>query len=508
MRRRDVLGLAGLAALPAPLRAQHSAEDGLDGFSVPDWYRDAKLGLWAHWGPQCAPEAGDWYGRHLYLEDHEQAAVHRRLYGHPADHGFIDVIAGWRAENWDPDAIVAAYRRAGARFVVAMACHHDNFDLFPSTTHPWNSARLGPRRDVVGEWAAAVRRAGLRFGVSNHASHAWHWWQTAYGYDTTGPRKGERYDAFRLTAADGKGKAWEGLDPQELYTGRWMVPPDGLDSPAAMRAWHEANSGQWVETIPPNGGGWAIAWYHRQTELVRLYQPDYVYLDGYSLPFGGIGEAAAWQFYDEAIRRTGEFSGVLTAGFTEGQGTVLNLERRVAEAIRPEPWQTATCIGDWHYNRARFLDRSYVPAVDVIRQLADVVSKNGTLLLSIPVRGDGTLDAEELAILDSLGRWMAREGEAAIYGSRPWRRFGEEAGGGVRFTVKGGRLFALLLDPAPGELALESLGRGAGGVTRVERVGGGPLPFAQADDALRITLRAEDLAGPVPVLAIAGDRLA
>ena len=364
MRRRQFLGLAGLAALPAPLRARAAGpvaatpESLVEHFTVPDWYHDAKLGLWAHWGPQCAPEAGDWYGRQLYLEDHPQAAVHRRLYGHPADRGFIEVIAGWRAEKWDPATIVEAYRAAGARFVVAMACHHDNFDLFASTHHRWNSTRLGPRRDVVGEWEAAVRRAGLRFGVSNHASHAWHWWQTAYGYDTTGPRKGERYDAFHLTAADGRGTGWEGLDPQQLYCGRWMVPPDGLDSPAAMRAWHDAHSGQWVETVPLGGEAWASRWLARQIELVDRYQPDFFYQDGYSLPFGSIGRAAAAHFYNRAIQRTGEFSGVMTAGFTEGQGTLLNLERRVAEAIRPEPWQAATCIGDWHYNRGRFTDKS------------------------------------------------------------------------------------------------------------------------------------------------------
>ena len=248
-----------------------------------------------------------------------------------------------------------------------------------------------------------------------------------------------------------------------------------------------------------------MGWYHRQTELVRRYQPDYVYLDGYSLPFGGIGQAAARQFYDEAVRRTGEFSGVMTAGFTEGQGTVLNLERRVADAIRPEPWQTATCIGDWHYNRGRFEDKSYVPAVEVIRQLADVVSKNGTLLLSIPVRGDGTLDSEETAILQMLGRWTAREGEAAIYGSRPWRRFGEE---GVRFTTKGGRLFALLLDPKPGALLLSSLGRAsAGGIERVELVGGGPLEFVQSDAALQVILNEDHSRGLVPVLAMVGEGL-
>ncbi len=507
MRRRDFLGLASLAALPATLRAQAPAgrtERALDHFVVPDWYRDAKLGLWAHWGPQCAPEAGDWYGRQLYLEDHPQAAVHRRLYGHPADHGFIDVIASWRAENWDPAVIVSAFKQAGARFIVAMACHHDNFDLFASSHHPWNATRLGPRRDVVGEWEAAVRAAGLRFGVSNHASHAWHWWQTAYGYDTVGPRKGERYDAFRLTTADGRGTAWDGLDPQQLYTGRWMVPPDGLGSPAAMRAWHDAHSGQWTEAIPPDGGAWAMAWLKRQTELVDRYQPDFLYQDGYSLPFGAIGEAARDHFYRQAIARTGAFSGVMTAGFAEGQGTVLNLERRVADAIRSEPWQTATCIGDWHYNRARFLEKSYVPAVDVIRQLADVVAKNGTLLLSIPVRGDGTLDSEELAILDTLGRWMAREGEAAIYGSRPWRHFGGDADGGVRFTTKGGRLLALLLDPRPGELSLPLHG---GRAERVERIGGGPLAFSHEGGALRVNLGPEDAAGPVPVLAISGPGL-
>ena len=490
----------------------------LEHYAVPDWYRDAKLGLWAHWGPQCAPEAGDWYGRHLYLQDHPQAEVHRRLYGHPADHGFIDVIAGWTADKWDPDAIVAAYSDAGARFVVAMTCHHDNFDLFPSRKHRWNAQRIGPRRDIVGGWERAVRGAGLPFGVSNHASHAWHWWQTAYGYDTVGPRKGERYDAFTLSDVDGRGKPWSTLSPHELYTGPRMVPPDGLESPQAMREWHDAHSGEWVETLPPDAGlsrlenkYFADYWLFRIKHLIDTYQPDFFYQDGYSLPFGAKGVELAAYFYNQAIRRTGEFSGVMTAGFTERQGTLVNLERRAADAIRPEPWQTATCIGDWHYNRARFTGRSYVPATEVIRQLADVVSKNGTLLLSIPVRGEGTLDAEELAILDTLGRWMAREGEAAIYGSRPWRRFGEDAGGGVRFTTKGGQLFALLLDPQPGELAIGSLGlETAGGarVARVERVGRGTLPFVQTGPALRVTLRAEDLAGPVPVLALAGEGLA
>jgi alpha-L-fucosidase len=511
MRRRDLLGAAAALTLSARLKAatpgtvEPTPESLSDHYKVPDWYRDAKLGLWAHWGPQCAPEAGDWYGRFLYLQDEPDAAVHRKLYGHPVEHGFIDVISRWRAESWDPEAIFGAYKQAGARFVVAMACHHDNFDLFPSVVHGWNATRIGPRKDLVGGWARAARKLGLRFGVSNHASHAWHWWQTAYGYDTTGEHKGERYDAFRLTAANGRGKAWQGLDPQQLYTGRRMAPPDGLASPQAMREWHDAHSGQWLETIPPGDLPWALHWLARQFALVEHCQPDFLYQDGYSLPFGDIGRVAAAHFYNQTLARTGEFSGVMSAGLTEGQGTIPNLERKAADAIRPEPWQSATCIGDWHYNRERFTERSYVPAAGVIRQLADVVSKNGTLLLSVPVRGEGTLDGEELKILDGLGHWMAREGEVAIYGSRPWRAFGDDAGGGVRYTIKKGALHALLLDPRPGPQRLAGLAGMA--VEKVGLVGGGEMPFRNAADALEVDLAHEQAGAMVPVLTIRGPGL-
>lgn len=516
MRRRDVLAAAGMLALPARLRGQAPGPVGatqdslIEHFSVPDWYSEAKLGLWAHWGPQCAPEQGDWYGRHMYLEDNWQGRFHRQHYGHPADHGFIDVISGWKAERWNPDAIVQAYKAAGARFVVAMACHHDNFDLFPSARHGWNSARLGPRRDIVGGWERAVRKAGLKFGVSNHASHAWHWWQTAYGYDTEGPRKGERYDAYRLTAADGRGKPWQGLDPQQLYTGARIVPPDGISSQQAMRQWHDENSFTWLESIPPGDMDYALNWLARQITLVERYQPDFLYQDSHHLPFGQIGAMAAAHFYNQAIARTGEFAGVMSAGFEAGQGTILNQERKVVDAIREEPWQSATCIGDWHYNRGRYTDRAYVPAADVIRTLADVVSKNGTLLLSIPVRGEGTLDDEELAILAGLGRWMAREGEAAIYGSRPWRAFGDDQAGGVRYTVNKGVLHAMLLAPDAGTVRLAHLGHATSGGASVERVGlvgGGAIPFRQGGDALEIEISHELADATVPVLIIHGTGL-
>ena len=127
---------------------------------MPDWFRDAKFGIWAHWGPQCVPEAGDWYGRLMYVQGHPAYDHHLRHYGHPADTGFIDLIGRWRAERWQPDALVARYARAGARYFVALACHHDNFDTFDSAHHRWNATRVGPRRDLIGGWARAARSAG------------------------------------------------------------------------------------------------------------------------------------------------------------------------------------------------------------------------------------------------------------------------------------------------------------------------------------------------------------
>ena len=217
-------------------------------YRYPDWFRDAKLGLWSHWGPQSVPQQGDWYGRFMYMQGHPMYDHHRKTYGHPSVAGMKDIQNLWTAERWDPDALIARYQKAGARYFMALACHHDNLDCYDSRYHAWNSLRVGPKKDVVGIWEKAARRAGLKFGVSNHAAHAWHWYQPAYGYDPVGARKGERYDAFRLRRSDGKGQWWEGLDPQELYTGGHTVLPDGIDTIEAMNSWHDAHYGQWIET--------------------------------------------------------------------------------------------------------------------------------------------------------------------------------------------------------------------------------------------------------------------
>jgi alpha-L-fucosidase len=485
---------------------------------VPDWFRDAKFGIWAHWGPQCVAEAGDWYGRLMYVQGHPAYDHHLRHYGHPADTGFIDLIGRWRAEAWQPEALVRRYARAGARYFVALACHHDNFDTFDSAHHAWNATRIGPRRDLLAGWARAARAAGLRFGVSNHSSHAWHWWQTAYGYDAEGPRRGQRYDAYRLRVGDGRGRSWQGLDPQDLYTGPSFVPPDGIAGIAAMNAWHDRNDGQWLEDVPPAHAGFAQGWLARQMDLVEKYRPDLVYLDDSGLPFGELGIRAAAHFYARS-RRGGSLDGVLTAkrlGAAQRLGVVEDVERGFVDAIRPEPWQTCTCIGNWHYDRGLYERHGYKPAKLVIQRLADIVSKNGNLLLSIPVRGDGSIDDQEEAIIDGIERWFRINGEA-IYATRPWRIFGEgptrmpagelnEANAppftsaDIRFTRKGATLYAILLDWPAGETRMAALADRP--VQRVSLLGGGPLPFRRDGGALSVTLPPPTPGAFVPVLRI------
>jgi alpha-L-fucosidase len=530
LTRRDALAALaaapGLGASRAP-RFEASWESLAAGYRVPDWFRDAKLGIWSHWGPQCVPERGDWYARLMYLQGNELYAHHVRTYGHPSRVGFMELINLWKAERWDPEALMRKYVAAGARYFVSMANHHDNLDMFASRHHDWNTTRVGPRRDIVGTWAKAARAAGLRFGVSNHSAHAWHWWQTAYGYDAEGPMRGLRYDAWRLRKADGRGKWWDGLDPQELYTGPNMAPPDGLDSIAAMQTWHDSHDGQWIEEPPANNPGFVSNWLARQNDLVDQHQPDLVYFDDTGLPLGRAGLEATAHVYRQALRRTGS-TGVVVNGkkLTELQrrAIVEDVERGFSDRLRPEPWQTDTCIGDWHYNRARYENDSYVTGTQVVQRLADVVAKNGCLLLSIPMRPDGTIDDKEEKVLAEMAAWMAVNGEA-IFETRPWRVYGEGptqvvagfmnegaakpfVAQDIRYTTKRGTLYALPLDWPARDLNLTRLAVGEPGeVRRVELLGGGdPLPYSREREGLVVTLP-ERRPAFTPVLKIEGPGL-
>jgi alpha-L-fucosidase len=491
------------------------------GYQAPDWFRDAKFGIWAHWTAQCVPEQGDWYARLMYIQGTPDYAYHVAHYGHPSKFGFMELDHLWTAENWNPEKLMALYKRAGAKYFVALANHHDNFDAYDSKYHAWNSVRVGPHRDIVGTWARVARAAGLRFGVTNHSAHAWHWFQTAYGYDGEGPLAGVRYDAYRLTKADGKGTWWEGLDPQDLYTGPNIVIPDGIRGIKAVADWHDHHDRIWTELPPPNNPQFVQNWFLRCQDLVDSYHPDLLYFDDNELPLGQAGLDIAAHYYNANLRWTGgRLDAVLTAKYIQPaheHALVKDLERGVATGILPYPWQTDTCIGDWHYRRSIFEEHRYKTVAEVVHMLADIVSKNGNLLLNIPLRGDGTIDSDEYAFLEGMARWMEVNSEG-IFGTRPWTVYGEgpsvdeppEKGSfegapddqskpftarDMRFTTKAGVLYAIVLAwPSDRTVLVKSLAAGsarAGGrtVTGVSLLGHeGPLEWRQDAGGLKVVL--------------------
>lgn len=418
------LAMATLGACPAATAQEVKPEpmeqgkyqptwESLSDYECPDWYRDAKFGIWAHWGPQCEPEAGDWYARNMYYPGQWQHEVHLQKYGDPKDFGFKDVIREWKAERWQPDSLIRFYKSVGAKFFMTLANHHDNFDLWDSEYQPWNSVNMGPKRDVVGEWAKACRKYGLPLGVSVHASHAWAWYEGS-----------QRYDG-KLTKADGKGKWWEGYDPQDLYQQSHERSQDSWNVNAIHSQWAWGNgASQPSEAFKTNV-------YNRTLDLINRYSPDVLYFDDTVLPFYPISDEGVRilaHMYNKSLKdNKGEMRAVVTGKILEDrhkEAMVWDVERGIPDRPQEKPWQTCTCLGSWHYDRGLYDRNGYKPASQVVKMLVDIVSKNGTLLLSVPLRGSGEIDEKEVAILKELKAWLDINGES-IYGTRPWRVFGE-----------------------------------------------------------------------------------
>ncbi len=335
------------------------------------------------------------------------------------------------------------------------------------------------------------------------------------GYDPEAAMVGGPYDGF-TTKASGKGKWWEELDPQQLYTGPNMPMPKGITSIAEARLWHDQHDLVWNENPPPNNPGFAETWFLRCQELLDKYQPDLLYFDNTELPMGQAGLDIAAHFYNSSMRRHGSLEAVLTSKGLKPEHTgtmVLDIERGRADRVLPTRWQTETCLGEWHYKRSLFEQHRYKTARQVIQMLADIVSKNGNLLLNIPVRGDGSIDRDEIALLDSLASWMPAIGEP-IFGTRPFTVFGEvppDVSGianfnedkarpftprDICFTTKADVLYATAPAwPEDGKLTVETLAHGRTDYPRpigqVELLGNqGPLPIARGERGLVVTLPA------------------
>ncbi|MFP5249733.1 MAG: alpha-L-fucosidase, partial [Acidobacteriota bacterium] len=322
--------------------------DSLLQYETPEWYQDAKFGIWAHWSPQCVPEAGDWYARNMYIEGSRENKYHLEHYGPPSQFGYKDLCAQWTLLNWEPDELIARYKKAGARLFISLANHHDGFDAWNSKHQPWNAVAYGPHRDVVGTWAAAARKQGLRFGVTVHQARNWWWFQPSHGADATGPLAGTPYDGD-LTAAGGRDQWWQGLDPQRLY---------GVKHP--------------LDALPDIS--YVKNFYDRTRDLIDQHDPDLLYFDNALLPLGWGGMNIGAYFYNHNLKtRAGKMEAILNIKNVPdrlAKAAVADYERGLTSAIMQYPWQSETCIGDWHYNRALYEKPGeyggYLPPRDVI----------------------------------------------------------------------------------------------------------------------------------------------
>ena len=391
--------------------------ESLETHQTPEWFRDAKFGIWAHWGPQCVEGSGDWMAREMYIEGTKAYEYHKAHYGHPSEVGFKDILPLFKAEKWNPEALVEKYKRCGAQYFFVLGNHHDNFDLWDSKYQRWNSVNIGPEKDILDGWARAAKKAGLPLGISFHADHAWTWYEPSQRYDQRGPKAGIYYDG-KLTKADGKGKWWEGYDPQELYAQNHDPSAFTWNNGQIHRQWGWENGA----CIPSQE--FVTNFYDRTLDAINRYQPDLIYFDVTVLPFYPISDAGlkiTTHLYNKNPRAV-VFGKILSDD--QRKALTWDVERGAPNEIIDEPWQTCNCIGGWHYNTEIYENGWYKSAETVVKQLVDIVSKNGNLLLSIPLRADGTYDEKEAQILDELEAWMTVNKES-IFGTRPWVKFGE-----------------------------------------------------------------------------------
>jgi alpha-L-fucosidase len=490
----------------------------------PAWLREAKFGIWVHFGPQSAGQSGDWYARKIYQPGTPAYDNHIRDFGHPSETGYKDVLHTWNPTKLDPAKLVQVYHDAGARFLIVQGVHHDNFDNWNSTYQPWNSVNMGPKRDLIGEWSKAAHAAGMRYGVAFHHEYTWWWYQPAFGSDTTGPKAGVPYDAATLTLADGKGKWWEGYDPRLLY---------GIN----LRAYKDVAN---VKYRPEQGifqdhqeyAHWyATRWSLRIMDVINKYDPDFIYTDGDSTqPFSGDKTGTGYKsdamqrviadFYNRTLANRGKVDTFSIVKFHPKENGVVNtVESRFPKDIKiDQPWIGENALGDWFYRP----DFTYSARALVLYML-EVVSRDGSYAVNIPIKPDGSLDDRCLQLLSDVGGWMKINGEG-IYGSKAWVKFGEGATDDkgnlrvvpygalgksqaefqfgpkdFRFTVgKDGSIYAFALAaPQPGaEITIVSLGSGAGLLTTpiksVKMLGSDEkLAWSQHADGLVITAPAK-----------------
>jgi alpha-L-fucosidase len=480
----DIWNLPPLEVAEGPYKADWKEISRI--YSVPAWWREAKLGAWAHWDPQSMPECGDWYARGMYMEDNWQYNFHLNHFGHPSEYGYKDICHNWIIDRWNPEELMNLYAEMGARYFMAMGVHHDNFDCWNSEYQPWNATRVGPKVDIVGTWEKIARRHGLRFGIGFHNTPPRTWGQfmtVRYTSDKKGAKQGIHYDALQ-TITDGKGKWWEGLDPVDLYGPAHDIK-DPLQSPYA-------NQFMW-----------------RIDDAINKYHPDMIYFDehagdsqidlGVHMGLGFLAPALIANYYNKSLKwNNGKMDVVINLKGVGGRynsfqntpellpvidrALVKSNEFYVEPEIMAYPFQTEASVADWHYRSGM----EYMDAFNVIKFLMENISRNGTLLLNITQHGRGDLDPEAIRICKDVGAWLKINGEA-VYGSRPFEVCGDSA---VSYTRNNGFVYATVFDWTDSAItlnALHSCGSTFGKVTKVDLLGSNiAIKFVQDEKGLNL----------------------
>jgi alpha-L-fucosidase len=421
----------------------------LKAFEVPEWFRDAKFGIFLHWGPYSVPGfANEWYTRNMYSEGNVAYIYHKNVFGPQSKFGYKDFIPQFRAEKFDAKAWVALFEAAGAKYVIPVAEHCDGFAMYDSDMTDWNAVKMGPKRDTTGELMKATRAAGLHFGLSSHRAEHWFWYND-----------GRKFDS-------------DVNDPK--YAGLYgPAAPVNLPGDTST-GW--PNSSHLENWFPPDKE-FRDDWLARATELVDKYQPEMIYLDWWTQAPALEPDMRKFSaYYYNESKKNGRAPAITYKGeqFIEGSA-LFDIERGKLDALRLEPWQTDTSVSihSWGYAQ----DDEYRTAKSLVADLIDVVSKNGNLLLNVGPKADGTIPEEATKVLLGIGDWLKVNGEA-IYGTRPFKYFGEgptviatgekkEApnktwtAADIRFTTKGDTLYALGLErPANGKVVIKTLYKG------------------------------------------------
>jgi alpha-L-fucosidase len=436
--------------------------ESLKSYRVPSWYEDGKFGIFIHWGVYAVPAfANEWYPRNMYEQGSEEFEHHVATYGPHTGFGYKDFIPQFTAAQFDPAAWARLFKESGARFVVPVAEHHDGFAMYDTALSEWCASKMGPKRDLIGDLAEAVRQEGMVFGVSSHRFE--HWWFFSGGRQF----------------------------PSDVQDPRYA----GLYGPA--RSSHERPEREFMED-----------WLARMVELIDKYQPQLIWFDWWIEqkalePY--LKQFAAYYYNRASEWGKGVAVNYKFEAFAPGTA-VYDIERGQLAGIPPFFWQNDTSVSknSWGYIQ----NHDYKTATDLVGDLVDVVSKNGALLLNIGPRPDGTIPDEEQELLRQIGRWLEVNGEA-IYSTRPWDVFGEgptEVGEGsftdthrstftsqdFRFTTRPGALYAICLAWPRGPVTIRSLGADsavqADQIDSISMLGSdAPLSWSQSAEGLTIT---------------------